>query len=298
MLLNYLKPMAIFATVVETGSFTQAGKRLNMPRGKVSEQVARLETYLQVKLLQRTTRQVTITTEGNALYQHAQQLLRSGVLGMDEVKSFTQEVKGTIRITTTHDYYEHLLLPILKKFNSKYPKVLFDLRITEQTLAIIDNSIDLAIRSGELPDSSLISLPLTTTLLKVYAGPEFRQQELLIEPNDLTKFNWIALGNGDQVNKNPITLTHVSGKQQSFTPVQQHAANSTASYCHLIEQNFGLGVMAEHTARVLVKQGRLMEVLKDWHHQSLPISLLYPARLHMATRTRLLVEEIRSAVKN
>ncbi len=111
MILNYLKPMAIFATVVETGNFTQAGKRLNMPRGKVSEQVSRLESYLQVKLFQRSTRQVSVTTEGHALYSHAQKLLQSGVLGVDEVKSFAEEVKGTIRLTNTF-YWPFLRISI------------------------------------------------------------------------------------------------------------------------------------------------------------------------------------------
>jgi len=293
MILNYLKPMAIFATVVETGSFTQAGKRLNMPRGKVSEQVSRLESYLQVKLFQRSTRQVSVTTEGRALYNHAQQLLRSGVLGVDEVKSFAEEVKGTIRLTTTHDFYEHFLLAILKDFHHKYPKVLFDLKITEETLAIIDDSIDLAIRSGDLPDSNLISLPLTTTTLKVYAGADFPPQSYPCEPHQLSQFNWVSL---NHYQHDEITFTHESGQQQGFTPQQQHKANSTASYCHLIEQNLGIGLMAEHTAKNLVKQGRLIELLPQWHQQSLPISLLYPSRLHMATRTRLLVEDIRAAV--
>lgn len=170
MLLNYLKPMAIFAAVVETSSFTQAGRRLGIPRGKVSEQISRLESYLGVKLFHRSTRKVVVTAEGTALYQHARQLLRSGISGVEEVKSFADKIKGTVRITTTNDFYECLLLPILKSFHAKYPDVQFDLRITEKALAVIDDSIDLAIRSGTLPDSSLISLPLTTTQLKVYAS--------------------------------------------------------------------------------------------------------------------------------
>ncbi len=293
MLLNYLKPMAIFATVVETGSFTLAGKRLGMPRGKVSEQISRLESYLGVKLFQRSTRKVSTTEEGEALYQHACDLLRCGVEGVDEVKNFAEEVKGRIRITTTNDFYQCLLLPILKRFHQTYPKVQFDLQITEEALAIIDDSIDLAIRSGDLPDSGLISLPLTTTRLKLYASPELKHS-LPEHPAQLEQYDWVAISNGGQIS--PLTLTHQEGKQVTLQPRYQHLANTVSSYSLLIEQNFGIGLMTEHTANVLVEQGKLIPVLPGWFYQAMPISLLYPARLHMAKRTRLLIEEIQSAL--
>ena len=292
MLLNYLKPMAIFAAVVETGSFTQAGKRLDMPRGKVSEQIKRLEVYLRVKLFHRSTRKVTVTAEGTALYQHAKQLLRNGLSGIEEVKSFAEEMKGTIRITTTNDFYECLLLPILKSFHTKYPGVTFDLLITEESLAVIDDSIDLAIRSGVMPDSSLISLPLTTTRLKIYASPQL-EQPLPQHPEQLSHLDWICLRRMNQMES--VTLYGPQNQQFDFIPNYRHQANTISSYNQLIEQNFGIGLMAELTADVLVRQGRLITILDEWSQQPMPISLLYPARLHMAHRTRLLIEEIRQA---
>lgn len=292
MLLNYLKPMAIFAAVVETGSFTLAGKRLGMPRGKVSEQISRLESYLEVKLFQRSTRKVNITPEGQALYQHVCHIMRHGVEGVEEVKSFAEEVKGKIRITTTNDFYEHLLLPILKRFCQNYPEVELDLQITELPLSIIDDSIDLAIRSGELPDSGLISLPLAKTHLKVYASPELKDS-LPDSPEQLNDYRWIAMSEDAKVSQ--FKLVSQNGGEFTLRPHYQHVASSVASYSPLIEQNFGLGMMTEHTGKVLVAQGRLIPVLPDWSHQSMSISLLYPARLHMARRTKLLIDEIKLA---
>jgi len=130
MLLNHLKSMAIFAAVADAGSFTAAGEFLDMPRGKVSEQVARLEAYLGVKLFIRSTRKVSITAEGEALHQHVQQLLPSALAGVEEVKSYASEIKGRIRISTTHDVHEYHLLPVLKSFREQYPLVKFDLIIT------------------------------------------------------------------------------------------------------------------------------------------------------------------------
>lgn len=293
MLLNYLKPMAIFTVVVETGSFTLAGKRLGMPRGKVSEQVTRLEDYLGTKLFIRSTRQVNITAEGTALYQHAKQLLPAAVAGHDEVKSFAQEVKGRIRITTTHDFYEYQLMPILSEFHKKYPKVQFDLLITEDTLSIIDESLDIAIRSGDLPDSSLISLPLVKTDIKLYASANWAHS-LPTHPQQLSQFDWISIAGNEQ--NNILTLHNSLGEQESFVPNHQHKANSIASYRHLIEQDFGIGLMATLTADQLVAQGKLIPLLPDWFFKNTQVSLLYPARLNMANRTRLLIEDIKAAM--
>ncbi|MCG7497972.1 LysR family transcriptional regulator [Vibrio sp. Of7-15] len=293
MLLNYLKPMAIFTVVAETGSFTLAGKRLGMPRGKVSEQVTRLEDYLGTKLFIRSTRQVNITAEGSALYQHAKQLLPAAVAGHDEVKSFAQEVKGQIRITTTHDFYEYQLMPILSAFHNKYPKVQFDVLITEERLSIIDESIDIAIRSGDLPDSSLISFPLVKTDIKLYAGANW-EHFLPTCPQQLSQFDWVSVAGNDQMDT--LTLHNSQGEQESFMLNHQHKANSIASYRHLIEQGFGIGVMATLTADQLVAQGKLIPLLPDWYVSRTQVSLLYPARLNMANRTRLLIEDIKAAM--
>lgn len=289
MLLNYLKSMAIFCTVAETGSFTTAGEKLQMPRGKISEQVARLESYLEVKLLQRNTRNVSITAEGQALYQQVQTLLPCAVRGMDEVKSFNSDIKGCIRLTTTQDHYEILLLPLLKQFNLQYPKVQFDLLISEQPLSIIEESIDLAIRSGDLPDSNLVSLPLKTSQLKLYASPQLNN--LPNRPAQLPEFPWLSISSKQPFSN--LTLQHKDGELEQVIPNRQHQANNIASYLPLLEQGFGIGVLAEVTASELVKQGRLVPVLADWHAQQLQLSLIYPARLHMAKRTRLLIDFIR-----
>ncbi|NOI79962.1 LysR family transcriptional regulator [Vibrio tubiashii] len=295
MLLNYLKPMVIFAKVVETGSFTKAGKHLGMPRGKVSEQVFRLETYLGSKLLQRSTRKVTVTAEGEALYKHASQLLKLGIEGAEEVKSFSEEIKGTIKLTATDDVYQWILLPILKRYSNTYPNVQFDLQITEQPLSIIDDSIDLAIRSGVLPDSNLISIPLTSTKLKLYASAQ-SDTPLPHSPSQLESCALIALTDLNRTQS--IVLTHHSGKQETIRPNYKHSASTVSSYCLLIEQGFGFGLMSEQTAQLLVDEGKLVPVLPDWHYQNVSISLLYPARLNMAKRTRLLIDEICAELKS
>jgi len=293
MLLNHLKSMAIFAAVADAGSFTAAGEFLDMPRGKVSEQVARLEAYLGVKLFIRSTRKVSITAEGEALHQHVQQLLPSALAGVEEVKSYASEIKGRIRISTTHDVHEYHLLPVLKSFREQYPLVKFDLIITQETVPIIENAIDLAIRSGDMPDSALISQPLFNTPLKLYASPQLAHK-IPEQPEQLALLDWVTLAG---VPNAALSLRHKNGSQLIITPGLHHQTSSLASYMKLLEQGFGIGVMPESSAKCLVKQGKLIPVLGDWHIDTLKVSLLYPARLHMAQRTRLLIDAIKSSVE-
>jgi len=291
MWLNYLKPMAIFAVVVETGSFTAAGKRLGMPRGKVSEQVARLESYLGVKLFIRNTRQVNITTEGEVLYRDASKILAHGSGAIEEIKSLEDEVKGKIRITTTSDFYESLLIPVLKQFKANYPQVEFDLVITEEALPIIEASIDLAIRSGDLPDSNLVALPLANTQLKLFAAPDF-DLSLIHKPQDLESHAWVALKNAAL---SELILNNQQNEKVCIRPHYQDSANNIHSYQKLIEAGFGIGLMAQHSAQVLVDDGRFVPVLADWYLDALPVSLVFPSRIHMAKRTRLLIQSLKSA---
>ena len=291
MWLNYLKPMAIFAVVVETGSFTAAGKRLNMPRGKVSEQVARLEDYLGVKLFVRNTRKVSITAEGEVLYRDASKLLAHGSGAIEEVKSLEDEIKGKIRITTTSDFYECLLLPILKRFKVDYPQVEFDLIITEEALPVIEGAIDIAIRSGDLPNSNLVAVPLTKTRLKFFASPEF-DQTLIHQPQDLAKLPWVALKHAAMPE---LVLNNQAGERVSIRPNYQNTANNIATHQKLIETDFGIGLMAEHSGQVLVDIGRFVPLLADWSLEALPVSLIFPNRIHMAKRTRLLIQALRQA---
>ena len=287
--------MAIFAAVADAGSFTAAGEFLGMPRGKVSEQVARLEDYLGVKLFIRSTRKMSITAEGEALHQHVQQLLPSALAGVEEVKSYAAEIKGRIRITTTHDVYEYHLLPVLKAFRQQYPQVKFDLIITQESVPIIENAIDLAIRSGDMPDSALISRPLFDTRLKLYASPQLAEQ-IPVQPEQLAQLDWVTLAG---VPNAALSLRHKDGSQLLVTPGLHHQTSGLASYMQLLEQGFGVGVLPENSGRYLVEQGKLMPVLDDWYFDTLlRVSLVYPARLHMAQRTRLLIDAITSSVRS
>lgn len=289
---NLLKPMAIFATVVEQKTFTKAGLVLNMPRGKVSEQIKRLENQLGVKLLQRNTRNVTITEEGQALFDHVQALKTIASRGMNEVNSYSSEIKGIIRITATDDFYEQFLLPILKAFSAKFPKVLFDIQTSENNLPIVANSIDIAIRANGLVDSDLIAYPLFQTALKLYASPVLENLSKVNYPDDLTNFNWVNISSNKVKN---IHLKHENGEVYDFMPTRYHNANNINNYSRLLENGFGIGLMAENSANKMVQKGLLMPILPEWRSEELQISLFYPSRKHMARRTKLLIEDIKTS---
>jgi len=144
-----------------------------------------------------------------------------------------------------------------------------------------------------MPDSALISQPLFNTPLKLYASPQLAHK-IPEQPEQLALLDWVTLAG---VPNAALSLRHKNGSQLIITPGLHHQTSSLASYMKLLEQGFGIGVMPESSAKCLVKQGKLIPVLGDWHIDTLKVSLLYPARLHMAQRTRLLIDAIKSSVE-
>ena len=297
MLINYLKAMAIFAEVVRQGSFSKAGLKLDMPRGKVSEQVTRLEVNLKVKLLQRSTRKVSITDEGQALYEKIGHFQACAKEAVQEVESFNEQIQGKIKITCTQDHLDAVLLPLLKEFNQSHPKVQFDLVVTEQALSIIDQGIDIAIRSGLLPDSNLISIPLNQGVLKLYAAADMPVIPKTID--ELEQFAWLSLASQLNHGSSKVDLQLIKNKKTHYLQLSvQHSASNIAAYLSMLGQGFGIGLLAQLSAQPLVKQGRLQPVLADYNGQDLPLSLIYPARKNMAKRTRLLIDFIKQRLLN
>ncbi len=156
-----LKRLAIFATVVEQGSFAKAAELLQMSRSSVSEQVALLEEALKVRLLQRTTRQLTLTTDGQAVYPQAAQL-NQALRQVNELVT-QEQPQGRIRITTTADLALDWLNPKLQAFRALYPQIYVDLVLTDHELDLIAGQLDLALRIGYLKDDSLVVRPLFNT---------------------------------------------------------------------------------------------------------------------------------------
>src|SRR6185437_12712958 len=150
-----LNEISVFIQVVKTGSFTHAARKLGMPNSTVSSKVSSLEKRLGTTLIQRTTRKLSITAAGQAYFKRCLQGLEEIETAETEVMAIQSEPQGTLRVTAPIELGHGALCSILSKYSAKYPKVRTELLLTDREVDLISESFDLAIRAGDLEDSSL-----------------------------------------------------------------------------------------------------------------------------------------------
>lgn len=281
-----LKRLAIFATVVEQGSFAKAAASLQMSRSSVSEQVALLEQALKVRLLQRSTRQLTLTSDGQTIYPQAAQLNQSLRQVNDLVAQ--EKISGRVRITTTADLALDWLNPKLQGFRELYPEVYFDWVLADNELDLIAEQIDLAVRIGYLKDESLVVRPLFNTRIQIVASASYLAK--LAEPitvDNLHNQPWVLL---KQVNANNRVTLQCNGQFMAFEPEQFHRCDSPIVMQQLIKMGFGIGIHLPMSISQELESGELQLIVPEWHGDELSFCLAYPSRRQLPLRVRYLID--------
>lgn len=284
--LQQLKRLAIFATVVEQASFAKAAQLLGMSRSSVSEQVALLEQALQVRLIQRSTRQLTLTAEGTTVYPQAAQITQS----LRSVKTLvTQEqMHGRVRITTTVDLATDWLSPKLQAFQALYPDIYFDLVLADHELDLIAEQLDLALRIGYLKDESVVVRPLFNTHAQVIASPAYLvKAPEPVNIDSLARQHWVLL---KQLNTNNTITLQYQGQFIHFQPQYFHSCDSPLAMRQLIQLGFGIGLHLPITIGAELQQGSLQLIEPDWHSDTMTFCLVYPSRRQLPLRVRYLID--------
>lgn len=289
--LAQLKRLAIFAHVVEQGSFSKAAQVLGLSPPRVSEQMALLEQSLGVRLLQRTTRKLTLTQEGEQLSASAAAMVEL----LDTVKSTVaqDELAGKVRITAVQDFTNKWLMPRLAKCSQRYPGITFDLIVADQLVDLVENKIDLAVRVGRLKDDSLIARPLFSDHPKLFATADYLakyEQPLTID--SVQEHTWLLL---PQMSENAQVTLYNGSRKISFRPKKYHISDSPLTISHMIKLGMGVGIflptLIDESDRDI-----LHPVLTDWHYEKLYASLVYPSRKQLPKRTRCVVDFLLSEI--
>ncbi|MCL2914591.1 LysR substrate-binding domain-containing protein [Shewanella corallii] len=284
--LTRLKSMAVFAAVVQQGSFNKAARLLGISRPAVSEQLKKLEQQLSVRLLHRNTRGFSLTQEGEKVLPLAALVLES-IGSLDQVL-IENEPRGTIRLTATFDFARNWLLPRLKAFNELYPMVQFDLVISDERLDLIGAGIDIALRAANIQEEGFVARPIFDDVLQLYAAPAYLNSlKREIGMGNLHELRWVLLE--QLMPGNEVTLKSDQGRRR-FVPDFFHRVNSPEILFQLILNGHGIGCLIEHIARDHLEKGDLVRVLPDWYGRNLSLYLLYPSRLNLPKRVRLLID--------
>ena len=284
--------LLLFARVAEEGSFTGAAARLGLPKSTVSRRLAALEAELGERLLQRTTRKLSLTDFGHGVLEHARQV----VVEVDGAASLAQhrqaEPSGRLRVSMPNDFATAVLGPLMAAFVAKYPAISLELDLTPRRVDLIGENFDLALRMGELADdATLAARQFASLTMGLYAAPAYlKRRGRPSEPEALMEHDALRLlgRSGDPV---PWVLSRGEERWQG-TPPGRATANSPEVLTQLARAGAGIVVAADHFAEAHVARGELVPVLPDWNLPSSPAWAVFPGRRLMPARTRVFLDAL------
>ncbi|WP_149086557.1 LysR family transcriptional regulator [Pseudomonas prosekii] len=290
MAFDRLQAMRAFCRIVEVGSFSAAAESLGMPKTTVSGYVQSLEAQLGIKLLHRTTRKVSSTTDGAAYYDRALAVLND----VDELEASVIQsrnvVRGRVKVEMPSPVCTMLIIPALPDFIEKYPDIHLDIGSTERVVDLIREGVDCAIRGGDVSDPDLICRPIGHMRFCLCASSKYLSSSPLIsQPNDLLIHRF--LGFKFPTSGKPYTLT-LRRKKESYRIEQPPAIylNDGGALLAGCLAGLGIGFAPRAEAALYLQSGDLVEVLPDWKLESLPISLVYPYTRHLSARVRVFAD--------
>ncbi|GLQ31103.1 LysR family transcriptional regulator [Litoribrevibacter albus] len=275
-----------FVCVIEQKGFTAAAQRLKTSPAQISRKVAALEARLAVKLINRTTRKVSLTEAGQLYYQECKALV-SGLENADLLVSQMQsKPKGLIKLTAPVTYGEQIIAPLVNDFLVKYPDLEVELILTNQKLDLIDQGIDLAIRLGQLKDSSFIAKRLANRRLHVCATPKYLDQcGTPYALSELSQHNCL-MGTLEQ------WRFKEAGKTRNLSVHGRIKCNSGPALLDAARKHLGLAQLPDFYVAPLLASGELVEVLSSYQDDSEAVWALYPQRQYLSPKMQVLLAYI------
>jgi DNA-binding transcriptional LysR family regulator len=270
-----LNEIAIFVKVVQTGSFTHTARQLGMPNSTVSHKVKSLEKRLGVTLIQRTTRKLNVTPAGQAYFKRCIQGLESIQAAEGELAAIQGEPSGLFRVTAPVELGSSILADLISTYTAKYPRVRVEAILTDRTVDLLSESVDLAIRAGDLEDSSLIAKKIGSVYFAPFASPKYlKAKGTPVHPRDLR--------NHECVHFTPLGIEawQLTGPKGSLEiPVPSRiTVNDLDVVKTLATHGKGIALMPTYYCLPEVRAGKLERLLPDWHSDLAPVHFVYPAQ--------------------
>lgn len=272
----------IFIHVVRNQSFSGAAKELNTPVSTVSRKVSELEAQLNVRLMERTTRQLRLTDAGNEFYEYATKSIEELEIGLRHLLEKQDILKGTLRIELPPSFEPWW--PILKQFQNTYPNVRLKINHSTAHLDFIEDGIDIAIRFGEIKNDTLIAKKIAHSQRQLVATPDFVAKFGQPQrPDELPNFNCLAIGDihseivwqvgGESIKIDPYTISN------DFRLIKYMTLNSD-----------GIGYLPPGYYLDELKKGTLIQILADFPAPILDISVVYPSHKQLSRVTRTFID--------
>ena len=287
--MDRLGAIHVFSQVVECGSFASAARRLGVSTSAASRQVAELEGHLQTRLLNRTTRKVSLTESGRAFYERSVQLLSDLAEAEQEASRAAVEPRGTVRLTTSVNFGVRHVAPAIADFLARHRGVRFDVSLSDRVVDLVEEGFDLGIRIGTPGPDNLVARKLGETRLVPCASPAYLAAHgAPAAPEDLAKHNCFTY---EYVSpRNVWRFRDRSGLERSVRVSGTLHSNNGDLLAEAAAR--GAGVIFEPAFIVGpdVRAGRLVPLLQEFVPPPVPIYAVYPSRKHLSAKVRRFVE--------
>jgi DNA-binding transcriptional LysR family regulator len=282
--------LTIFATVVKAKSFSEAARRLKMPLASVSRRIAELEAELGVRLLERSTRSLRLTEVGAEVLEHADRSLEILEAVDSIVSNHKATVSGVLRLSAPPNVSDSLLTPLLRAFRASYPNVRVQALITERLVDHIADGVDLAFRVGVLKDASLVARRILTYRHRLVASPDYlKRVGAPRKPSDLLSHSIITFTYWKP--ETSFTFVHANGKdKQTVALVPYLSMNDFTGLTPALLAGEGIGELPPIVQPELLRDGRLVEVMPDWHFPTFDLSLVHLGNRLIARPVRVFKE--------
>jgi DNA-binding transcriptional LysR family regulator len=285
-----LNSLTIFAKIAQANSFSEAARRLNLPISTVSRRIAELENELGVRLIERSTRQFRLTEIGTEILVHAHRSveLRDAVVSV--ISRQLSDVSGLLRISTPPSIAETLLAPLIGTFQTSYPNVRILMSVTERYVDHISEGVDLAFRYGSLRDSSLCARKLLTYRHQLVASPEYLRKLSAPpqRPGDLDVHRILAFSQQPKIQWR--FLSAGGSNDETITLRPQLSMNDFTGLAAALLAGGGIAELPPVCAPELIRGGKLVEVMPDWHFPTFDLSIVHLGTHHMPGPARLFKE--------
>jgi len=287
--MDTLSAMKLYCHIVEAGQLSIAADQLNLSKGAVSKQLAKLEAHLGGRLLNRTTRRLTPTEVGIAFYERAKQILESVEEAECVVTGLTIEPSGTLRINAPMSFGFLHMGELLAKYQQKYPKVTIEIDLHDRQIDLVEEGYDLALRIATLKDSSLIARKIAPCHIVTCASPSYLEKHGEPKvPRDLKKHQCLLYAYSDSVRS--WAFEDKEGKKQQVNVNGTLTANNGNLICDAVTNGMGIARLPTFIVGDAIKNGEAKIILDGWRAKPENISLLYPSSRHLSAKVKTFVD--------
>lgn len=288
-----LSSLELFVKVVDLGSYTAAADAFGVSKSHVSRQVSALEDRLGARLLNRTTRAITLTEAGRMFHERCTEILGQIEDAERAVTSLQTKPRGELRISAPMTFGIRYLAPVIAEFMAHNPELTVDAQLNDRRIDVVEDGFDLAVRIGKLPDSSLIARRIAEVRLFAYASPAYIESHPEIsKPEDLRAHECLLYLHGG---RGPQTWTFTRGEAQTSVAVTGPMISNNGEVL-LEAARTGLGITfgPDFIAAPAVEAGEMVPVLPQWYAPG-ALWVVYPHRRHVSAKVRAFVDFMAAA---